>query len=76
VLDIGQAHLRTTPRPRYLALAMLVGTLVASLMAVSAASASDITVSNCAKLQPILNEAEAGEERKSPSLHWKAEATA
>ena len=58
---IGQAHLRSTPRPRYLALAVLVGTLIASLLAVSAASASDITVSNCAKLQPILNAAEEGE---------------
>ena len=58
---IGQAHLRSTPRPRYLALAVLVGTLITSLLAVSAASASDITVSNCAKLQPILNAAEEGE---------------
>ena len=58
---IGQAHLRSTPRPRYLALAVLVGALIASLLAVSAAAASDITVSNCAKLQPILNAAEEGE---------------
>jgi len=58
---IGQAHLRTTQRPRYLALAVLVGMLIASLLAASAASASDITVSNCAKLQPILNAAEEGE---------------
>jgi hypothetical protein len=58
---IGQAHLRTTLRPRHLALAVLVGMLIASLMAASAATASDVTVSNCAKLQPILNAAEAGE---------------
>ena len=58
---IGQAHLRTTPPRRYLTLAVLVGMLIASLMAASAASASDITVSNCAKLQPILNAAEEGE---------------
>ncbi len=58
---IGQAHLRTTPRPRYLVLAVLVGMLIASLTAASAAMASDVTVSNCAKLQPILNAAEAGE---------------
>jgi hypothetical protein len=35
--------------------------LIASLLAVSAAAASDVTVSNCAKLQPILNAAEEGE---------------
>jgi hypothetical protein len=58
---IGQAHVRSTLRPRYLMLAVLVGTLIASLMAASAATASDVTVSNCAKLQPILNAAEAGE---------------
>jgi hypothetical protein len=58
---IGQVHLRTTQRPRYLALAVLVGMLIASLLAASAASASDVTVSNCAKLQPILNAAEEGE---------------
>jgi hypothetical protein len=58
---IGQAHLRSTPRPRYLVLAVLVGMLITSLLAASAASASDITVSNCAKLQPILNAAEEGE---------------
>jgi len=57
----GQAHVRSTLRPRYLALAVLVGTLIASLMAASAATASDVTVSNCAKLQPILNAAEEGE---------------
>jgi hypothetical protein len=61
VPGIGQAHLGTTPRPRYLALVVLVGTLIASLLAVSAAAASDVTVSNCAKLQPILNAAEADE---------------
>jgi hypothetical protein len=60
VPDIGQAHLGTTPKPRYLALAVLVG-MIASLLAVSTATASDVTVSNCAKLQPILNAAEAGE---------------
>jgi hypothetical protein len=58
---IGQAHLRTTLRPLHLTLAVLMGTLIVSLLAVSAALASDVTVSNCAKLQPILNEAEAGE---------------
>jgi hypothetical protein len=61
VPDTGQAHLHTTPRPRYLALAVLVGTLIASLLAASAAMASDVTVSNCAKLQPILSAAEEGE---------------
>ena len=40
---------------------MLVGALIASLLAVSTAMASDVTVSNCAKLQPILNAAEEGE---------------
>jgi hypothetical protein len=58
---VGQAHLRTTLRLRYLTFAMLVGMLIASLMAASAATASDVTVSNCAKLQPILNAAEEGE---------------
>ena len=58
---IGQAHLRTTPRPRYLALAVLVGMLIASLLAASTAAASSVTVSNCAKLQSRLNEAEEGE---------------
>jgi len=54
-------HLLTTQRSRYPALAVVMGTLIASLLSVSAASASDVTVSNCAKLQPILNAAEAGE---------------
>ena len=58
---IGQAHVRSTLRPRHLVPAVLVGALIASLMAVSAAAASDVTVSNCAKLQPILNAAEEGE---------------
>ncbi len=58
---IGQVHLRTAQRPRYLTLAVLVGMLIASLLAASAAAASDVTVSNCAKLQPILNAAEEGE---------------
>ncbi len=58
---IGQAHVRSTLRPRYLMLAVLLGALIASLMAASAARASDVTVSNCAKLQPILSAAEAGE---------------
>jgi hypothetical protein len=61
VPDIGQAHVRSTLRLRYLVLAVLVGMLIASLMAASAATASDVTVSNCAKLQPILNAAEEGE---------------
>jgi hypothetical protein len=61
---IGRVHLRSALRPRYLVLVVLVGTLVASLLAVSAAVAaasSDITVSNCAKLQPVLSNAEPGE---------------
>lgn len=44
-------------------LAVLIGALVASLLAVSAASAalSDVTVGNCAQLQPVLSNAEPGE---------------
>jgi hypothetical protein len=61
VSHIGQAHLRTTLRPRFLTLAVLVGALIASLMAVSTAVASDVTVSNCAKLQSTLEAAEEGE---------------
>jgi hypothetical protein len=59
--DIGQAHLRSTPRPRYLALAMLVGTLIVSLLVVSTARAAEITVSNCAQLQHELSNAEKGD---------------
>jgi len=57
---IGQAHLRSTPRPRYLTLVVLIGALVACLSLATRARA-DVTVSNCAKLQPILNAAEEGE---------------
>jgi len=57
----GQAHLRTTLRPRYLALAVLVGALIVSLLAVSTAGAADITVSNCLQLQHELNNAEQGD---------------
>ena len=61
MLDIGQAHLRSTPLPRYLALAVLMGTLIASLLAVSTAGAADITVSNCSQLQHELSNAEQGD---------------
>ena len=58
---IGQAHLRTTLRPRYLTLAVLVGALIASLIAVSTAGAAEITVSNCLQLQHELSSAEQGD---------------
>jgi hypothetical protein len=61
VPDIGEAHLGTTTRPRYLALAVFVGALVASLLAVSTAAASDVTVSECSQLQHVLNNAESGD---------------
>jgi len=57
---IGQAHLRSTPRPRYLTLVVLIGALVACLSLATRARA-DVTVSNCAELQPILNAAPEGE---------------
>ena len=58
---IGQAHLRSTPRPRYLTLVVLVGALVACLSLATRSDGADVTVSNCAELQPILNAAEEGE---------------
>jgi hypothetical protein len=58
---IGQAHLRTTLRPRYLMLAVLMGALIASLTAVSTAGAAEIIVSNCSQLQNELNHAEKGD---------------
>ncbi len=58
---IGQAHLRTTLRPRFLTLAVLAGTLVASLTAVSTAGAADVTVSECSQLQHVLKSAEPGD---------------
>jgi hypothetical protein len=61
VPDTGQVHLRTTQRSRYLALAVLVGTLITSLLAVSTAGAAEITVSNCLQLQNELNHAEKGD---------------
>jgi hypothetical protein len=59
--DAGQAHPPTAQRPRYLMLAVLVGTLVASLLAVATAGAANITVSNCLQLQHELNDAEQGD---------------
>lgn len=57
---IGQAHLRTTLRVRYLTLVVLIGASIVSLMAVSAAAA-DVTVSDCAQLQTTLTKAKPGE---------------
>jgi hypothetical protein len=57
---IGQAHLRTTPRLRYLTLVVLIVSLVACLSLAARAHAA-VTVSNCAELQPILNAAPEGE---------------
>jgi hypothetical protein len=57
---IGQAHLRTTPRPRYLTLVVLIVALIACLSLATRARA-DVTVSNCVELQPILNAAPEGE---------------
>jgi hypothetical protein len=61
VPGIGQAHLGSTLRPQYLVRAVLVGALIASLMAASAARAADITVSNCLQLQHELSNAEQGD---------------
>jgi len=61
VPGIGQPHLRSTWLPLYLAFAVLVGALIASLLAVSTAGAADITVSNCLQLQHELNGAEQGD---------------
>ena len=61
VEHIGQAHLRTTQRSRYLALAAFVGALIAALLAVSTAGAAEIVVSNCAQLQHELGNAEKGD---------------
>src|SRR5271170_6540565 len=58
---IGQAHLRTTQRSRYLVLAVLVGALIAALLAVPTAGAAEIVVSNCAQLQHELSSAEKGD---------------
>ncbi len=57
----GQVHLRVMQRSRYLALAVLVGTLITSLVAVSTAGAAEIVVSNCAQLQHELGNAEKGD---------------
>jgi hypothetical protein len=60
VPGIGQAHLGTS-KSWYLALAVLIGTLIASLLAVSTASASNVTVSECSQLQHVLSSAEPGD---------------
>ncbi len=51
----------SNPQRRRLLPAVLTGMLIGLLMAVSTAAASDVTVSNCAKLQPTLNAVEEGE---------------
>jgi hypothetical protein len=48
-------------RSRYLVLAVLVATLIASLIAVPTAGAAEIIVSNCLQLQNELNHAEKGD---------------
>lgn len=58
--DSAQAHVPVT-RMRWPALAVLIGVLIASLLSVSAAAASGVTVGNCAQLQPVLSNAEPGE---------------
>jgi hypothetical protein len=60
VSDSTQAHVPAT-RTRWPALAVLIGALIASLLTVSAAAASGVTVGNCAQLQPVLSNAEPGE---------------